>query len=509
MGHLLPDDPHILLTGATGYVGGRLLARFEQEARRVRCLVRRKQQLTVEESERITAVQGDLLDPDTLPAALEGIDVAYYLVHLMGAEGDFEALDQQAARNFATAARAAGVKRIIYLGGLGEESEDLSPHLRSRQEVGRILRESGATVLEFRASIILGTKSLSFEMIRALVERLPIMITPRWVRVQAQPILITDVLQYLEGGLTIDLRDSQVVEIGGADACSYGDLMQEYAAQRGLRRWFLDVPFLTPKLSSLWLGLITPVYARVGRELISSIRNATIVTTDDAARLFPGIQPLGVHAAVERVLRAETTAVAQTSWSDARSSGGRRKDPDAWKAGPRLLDKRAAPSPLAPAAAFVPIRRIGGTRGWYYASWLWRLRGFVDLLVGGVGLRRGRRDPDNLRVGEALDFWRVEDYEPDRRLLLRAEMKVPGRAWLELEVEPVGAGSLVHQTAVFDPRGVLGRLYWWGVWPLHALIFRGMLKRIVQRGLEDAEDARAAANASGTAPAPRPEPRRR
>ena len=480
-------DPQILLTGATGYVGGRLLSRLQQGGHRVRCLVRRMQQFTAEASDRVTFVQGDLLDADSLADAMAGVDTAYYLVHLMGAKGDFEELDEAAARNFAQAAKAAGVKRIIYLGGLGEENEDLSPHLRSRQEVGRILKTSGATVLEFRASIILGTQSLSFELIRALVERLPVMITPRWLRVKAQPILITDVLAYLEAALDLNLGASQVVEIGGADACSYGDLMLEYARQRGLKRWFIDVPFLTPKLSSLWLGLVTPIYARVGRELINSIRNATIVTTDTAARLFPGIEPVGVQRAIERVLRAETTLVSETRWCDAVSSGGPRKSPDAWQAGPRLLDRRQRASPLPPAQAFVPIQRIGGERGWYYANWLWRIRGFLDLLVGGVGLRRGRRDPVDLRVGEPLDFWRVEAIDPGERLVLRAEMKVPGRAWLEFQVEPTDEGSIVHQTAIFDPRGLSGRLYWWGVWPLHGLIFRGMLRRIVEQGLVDVQ----------------------
>jgi uncharacterized protein YbjT (DUF2867 family) len=360
------DDPLILVTGASGYVGGRLLSRLVERGARVRCLVRRMQEFTVPAGERVAFVQGDLLKPETLAAALEGVEVAYYLVHTMGASGDFESLDQQAAENFAAAARAAGVRRIVYLGGLGVESEELSPHLRSRQQVGRILRDSGATVLEFRASIILGTMSLSFELIRSLVERLPVMITPRWVRMEAQPILITDVLAYLDAARTLEIDESTVIEIGGADACSYGDLMLEYARQRGLKRWFIDVPFLTPKLSSLWLGLVTPLYARVGRELISSIRNATIVTTDTALRLFPSIRPVGVAEGIARVLRKETAAVAETRWCDSLSSGGAVREVLAPEPGPRLLDRRQRASPLPPAQAFVPIRQIGGKNGWYH-----------------------------------------------------------------------------------------------------------------------------------------------
>lgn len=475
----------ILLTGATGYVGGRLLSRLEREGRRVRCLVRRLEEFADETSDHVEFVQGDLLEPATLRSALEAIDVAYYMVHAMGSGPDFEALDQQAATNFAQAAKAAGVKRIIYLGGLGDETESLSPHLRSRHEVGRILKGSGATVLELRASIILGTGSLSFELIRALVERLPIMITPRWVRVEAQPILITDVLAYLVAALDLPEQDSQVFEIGGADRRTYGDLMNAYAKQRGLRRWMIGVPFLTPHLSSLWLGLITPLYARVGRKLIGSIRNPTVVHSDAAATAFPSIEPLGLEAAMAQVLEAEDASVAETRWCDAVSAGGQKGRQAVSDSGTRFLDQRSLVVAVPAHAAFAPIRKIGGTRGWYCGTWLWRLRGFIDLLVGGVGLRRGRRDPDHLRVGEPLDFWRVEALEPDRRLVLRAEMKLPGNAWLEFQVEPEDDGCRIHQTAIFDARGVLGRLYWWAVFPLHAWIFGGMLSGIARRALEE------------------------
>ncbi|MDF1699754.1 MAG: SDR family oxidoreductase [Planctomycetota bacterium] len=489
-------DATVLLTGATGYVGGRLLSRLKDKGLRIRCLVRRLEEFEGQGTERVEFVQGDLLDPGSLRAALEGVEVAYYMVHAMGSGPDFEALDQQAATNFAQAAKVAGVKRIIYLGGLGDESESLSPHLRSRHEVGRLLKDSGSTVLELRASIILGTGSLSFELIRALVERLPIMITPRWVRVEAQPILITDVLAYLVAALDLPQTQSQVFEIGGADRCTYGDLMNAYAKQRGLRRWMIGVPFLTPHLSSLWLGLITPLYARGGRKLIGSIRNPTVVQSDAARTAVPEIEPLGLDAAMAQVLEAEDASVAQTRWCDAVSAGGQHVRQAAPKSGTRFLDQRSLVVAASAHAAFAPIRKIGGTRGWYCGTWLWRVRGFIDLLVGGVGLRRGRRDPDHLRVGEPLDFWRVEALEPDRRLVLRAEMKLPGKAWLEYQVEPEGEGSRIHQTAIFDARGVLGRLYWWAVFPLHAWIFSGMLAGIARRALEEHASAEAARTGS-------------
>ncbi|MHC5010570.1 MAG: SDR family oxidoreductase [Planctomycetota bacterium] len=484
-------SPLILVTGATGYVGGRLLGALDEAGYRLRCMARRPENLEGLVPPRCDVVAGDVFDPESLRVALEGVHTAYYMIHSMGSPRDFEAHDREAALNFAAAAREAGVERIVYLGGLGDASEELSAHLRSRQEVGRLLLESGASVIEFRASIILGSGSLSFEMVRALVERLPVMITPRWVAVEAQPILITDVVRYLVAALDLAEGESAVFEIGGADRCSYGALMKEYARQRGLRRWLIRVPFLTPRLSSLWLGLVTPIYARVGRKLIGSIRHPTIVTDDAALHRFPEIRPVGVREAIARALKREEAQYAATRWCDAVSSGG---EPPQWGGvsfGTRLVDARAIHVDAEPAAAFAPIRRIGGTNGWYFGTWLWRLRGFLDLLVGGVGLRRGRRDPEEIRVGEPLDFWRVEAYEPDRRLLLRAEMKLPGRAWLEYQVGPdPDGGTRIHQTAVFDPLGLAGRLYWYVVYPLHHVMFSGLLRGIARRA--EASSARTA-----------------
>jgi uncharacterized protein YbjT (DUF2867 family) len=430
-------------------------------------------------------VRGDVFDPESLRAAMDGVAVAYYLVHSMASPGDFEDADRRAARNFAAAARAAGVERIIYLGGLGEEEHPLSPHLRSRHEVGEILRASGVPVTEFRSSIVIGSGSLSFEIVRALVERLPVMVTPLWVSACAQPIGIEDVLRYLvaaaepsgPGAGRGPGSPHRIFEIGGPEIMSYGEIMREYARQRGLRRWMISVPVLTPRLSSLWLGLVTPVHARVGRKLIDSIRHPTLVRDDAARRAFP-IEPVGVREAIARALRHEDREFAAARWCDALSSSGQPRSWGGVRFGSRLIDSRTMRVAAPPAEAFAPIQRIGGRTGWYYGAWLWRLRGWLDLLIGGMGMRRGRRDPERLEAGDTVDCWRVEEYEPGRKLRLFAEMKLPGRAWLEFEVTRDGSGSVIRQTALFDPIGIPGLLYWYLVYPLHQLVFGGMLSGI-------------------------------
>ncbi len=468
----------ILLTGATGYVGGRLLMVMHRQGYRVRTLARRPEFLHIDPTWEVEKAKGDVLVKSTLVQALKDVDAAFYLIHSMGADGNFVDLDREGARNFGEAARECGVRRIIYLGGLGSDS-NLSPHLQSRQEVGDILRESGVQVAELRASIVLGSGSLSFEMIRALVERLPVMITPRWVGVKAQPIAISDLLEYLMEALEIPLDQHRTIEIGGADQVSYGDLMQEYAHQRGLRRFMIAVPVLTPRLSSLWLGLVTPLYARTGRKLVESLRHSTTVQDPSGAKLFT-IRPRGVQQAIAEALKNEDSECATTRWSDSISSTGMGDTLGTIRVGNRLVDTRSAVVDVPPAKAFRPIQRIGGATGWYYGNWLWRLRGFLDLLVGGVGMRRGRRHPDELRVGDVVDWWRVESFESGRQLRLAAEMKLPGRAWLEFTVAPNRNGSVISQTAVFDPVGLPGIAYWYGVYPLHALVFKGMLARIVR-----------------------------
>lgn len=468
----------VLLTGATGYVGGRLLKDLEVGGHEVRCLVRRPELLKGRTGPETEVVRNDLSDYPTLVEALRGMDAAYYLVHAMGSPVDFENEDRRLADVFARAARAAGVGRIIYLGGICPPSDrDLSPHLRSRLEVGQLFQDSGVPTVELRASIILGSGSLSFEIIRALVERLPVMITPHWVRVKAQPIFIDDVLAYLLESLDIPLSENKIYEIGGADVMSYSTLMGEYARQRGLRRWMIPVPVLTPRLSGIWLNLVAPVYARIGRKLVESIRHATVVSHDNALRDF-SIRPLGVQGALSRVLQGEERHFNMTRWADAVSSQSNER---AWREAPwgvRIVDHRQIHSALSPDQAFDRIQRIGGKNGWYFWNVLWRFRGWVDALVGGVGIRRGRRDPENLRVGDALDYWRVEALELGRRLRLRAEMKLPGRAWLEFEVKPHAKGCEIHQTAIFDPLGLWGLVYWYALLPVHIWIFSGMLRNI-------------------------------
>ncbi|MEM7515475.1 MAG: SDR family oxidoreductase [Planctomycetota bacterium] len=493
----------VLLTGATGYVGGRLLEELRKIGVQVRCFARSPEPLRARVDEETEVVGGDVFDLESLKHALEGIEVAYYLIHSMGAKRGFEVRDRVAAENFARAARDAGCKRIVYLGGLGDERDDLSPHLRSRQEVGKVLAQSGVPTLEFRASIVLGSGGLSFELVRSLAEHLPIMVLPRWVSVEAQPIPIRELLQYLVGAMYVDLPTSRVVEIGGADRVSYAGLMKEYARQRNLKRVFIPVPILSPGLSSLWLGLVTPLYARVGRKLIDSIRHATVVQDDSAKKLFPEIHPVGYREALRRSLRIEDLEFARTHWSDALSAGGdhgRLPDPETCREGAALggyggvryghrrLDSREITIDAPPERAFAPIAEIGGENGWYAYSWLWKIRGAIDVLVGGVGLRRGRPQGRGLRVGDALDWWRVSVLDTPEKMLLTAEMKVPGRAWLEFEVEPVegsnGERSRVRQTAIFDPAGLFGLLYWYAIYPIHGPVFRGMLRGIQTRATD-------------------------
>lgn len=468
----------ILLTGASGYVGGRLLRALEAGTHQVRCMARRPEYLRSRVADGTEVVAGDVLDPGSLPVALRGVHTAYYLIHSMGSSSDYAEKDRKGAEAFVAAARDAGVRRLIYLGGLGE-GERLSRHLASRQEVGRILRESGIPTIEFRASIVIGSGSLSFELVRSLVEKLPAMVTPSWVSTPTQPIGIEDLVAYLVAALDLPYRDSIVYEIGGPDRVSYGDLMREYARLRGLKRVMISIPLLTPRLSSLWLGLVSPVYAPVGRELIDGVRNATVVHDDRALRDF-SVRPRGIRDVLARALVNEDQGFAATRWSDALSA---QRAPRAWggaKFGSRLVDSRAAWVSCTPAQAFEPIARIGGDTGWYYGNALWRLRGLLDLAAGGPGMRRGRRDPQSLMPGDTLDFWRVEAWEPGRLLRLAAEMRLPGRAWLQFEVTPEDGGSLVRQTAIFDPVGVWGLLYWYGLWGIHKMVFAGMLRNIVR-----------------------------
>jgi len=444
----------ILIAGATGYVGGELLKSLLAAGYPVRCMARRPGAITDLKYSGLEVVAADVLDAASVHAAMAGVETAYYLVHSMASSASFEQQDRIGAQNFADAARDAGVQRIVYLGGLGHSSDQLSAHLRSRQEVGEVLKSTGVPVIEFRASVVIGSGSLSFEMIRALVERLPVMIAPRWVSVAAQPIAIADLLSYLVAALELPASGSRIFEIGGSDQVSYGGLMGEYARQRGLRRLIISVPFLTPRLSSLWLGLITPHYVRVGRKLIDSIRHSTVVEDRTALSAF-NIQPRGYRQAMSAAIHADNRHL--------------------------KIDSRTIHVAASPKEAFNPIRRIGGASGWYYGNWLWQMRGMMDKMIGGVGMRRRLRDSDSLNVGDTVDFWRVEAIEPDHRLRLVAEMKMPGRAWLEFEVTGDATGSVIRQTATFDAVGLLGRAYWYALVPIHQFVFKGMLKGVASK----------------------------
>lgn len=472
-----PPRPSVLLTGATGYVGGRLLPVLESQGLAIRCVTRRPEALHGSVGANTEVVRSDLSSAHEIEAALDGIDVAYYLVHAMAGAGDYARRDRETAERFSGAAARAGVKTIVYLGGLGD-GPDLSAHLASRQEVGAILAASGVPTVEFRASIIIGSGSLSFDLISSLVNRLPVMLTPRWVRTRTQPIAIDDVIAYLAACAASPANESRIYEIGGPERVTYSDLMAEYARQRGLRRLIIPVPVLTPTLSSLWLGLVTPVYARVGRQLLDGVRNETIVRDPSALEAFPSIRPRGVTAAIAEAIRDGNKPA--TRWAEALPA----LPPAALaptaddRPRRRAHDARQIKLAIPPHEAFDPIQRIGGTTGWYSFRGLWALRGFLDTLVGGVGVRRGRRHPEDLRAGDALDFWRVEEIQPGRLLRLRAEMRLPGRAWLEFRVEPWGSGSVIRQVATFEPNGLLGWLYWWVLSPFHQLVFPIMLRRI-------------------------------
>jgi uncharacterized protein YbjT (DUF2867 family) len=470
-----PSGP-VLLTGATGYIGGRLLHRLVAGDRTVHCLTRRPELVAARVRPPTQIIAGDLLDPDSLDVAMDGVQDAYYLVHSMGGAGEFADLDRRAATNFAAAATKAGLERIVYLGGLGNGG-DLSPHLASRQEVGAILRASGVPTIELRASIVIGSGSASFEAVRALVDALPVIPAPPSVETGAQPIAIEDVVEYLLAALHLEPATSRVFEIGGCDRVSYAEVMREYARQRGLRRRVLPLSLVSSRASRLFLGLLTPVYGPIAAAMVDSLRNETVVESGLAREVF-AIRPRGLAEAIERALVNEDHEFAETRWCDALTPAPPTSHWGGLAVGRRMVATRAVRVSCSPHEAFAPIRRLGGRTGWYALDWFWRLRGFLDTLRGGVGLRRGRRDAEHLRVGDTIDFWRVERLEPERRLLLVAEMKIPGRLWLQFEVEPDGQGSLVRQTTVFDPAGYIGLVYWYALYPVHSRVFSATLQGI-------------------------------
>lgn len=471
----------VFVTGVTGYIGGRLAPYLLEEGYRVRCHARTPAKLKDRAWRRepgVEVVQGDLdLDPaEKLARDMEGCRAAYYLVHSMiSAGGDYAERDRRMASTFAEAAARAGVERVIYLGGLGELGEGLSEHLASRREVGRILAEGEVPVTELRAAMIIGSGSASFEILRYLVERLPVMVTPRWVSTRCQPIAVQDVLDYLGGCLSVPETTGRTLDIGGSEVMTYAQIMQVMAEELGLRRrLIIPVPVLTPRLSSLWIHIVTPVQASIARPLAEGLRNEVVCRDDEAQQLMPQ-ELMGVRQAMRTALDAVRHNRVETTWSNAGPIPG---DPD-WAGGTMFRDDRSVEIEASAPEVYRAVCRVGGGHGWYAADWLWRIRGWMDRLVGGPGLRRGRRDPEKVAYGEALDFWRVTGLEQDRSLSLRAEMKLPGEALLQFRIEPLEGGrTRLRQTASYLPRGLAGILYWYLLIPWHGVVFRGMLRGI-------------------------------
>lgn len=482
------------MTGATGYVGGRLVPELLNAGFEVSVLARTPDKLRdVSWIDRVTVHGGDATDPKALAEAMAGVDVVYYLMHSIQSGSGLEAEEQRVVRVFADAARDAGVSRIVYLGGLAPDvpANEMSPHMRSRAAVGEVLRSSGVPTIEFRASVVIGSGSASFEMLRYLTERLPAMVTPRWVRVRTQPIAIRDVLRYLVLAADLPPQVNRTFDIGGPQVMTYEEMMQGYARVAGLRkRVILPINVLTPSLSSHWVNLVTPVPRAIARPLVQSLVHPAVCREHDIAQWIPDPAEglLSFDDAVRLALARIREARVDTRWSDASTPGVPSEplpsDPD-WAGGTLYTDVRELESTASPEALWAAVESIGGEHGWYAADWLWKIRGFGDRLIGGVGLRRGRRDPYTLHVGDAVDFWRVEERIAPSLLRLRAEMKLPGLAWLEFTVTPrPEGGSQLRQRAVYFPRGLAGHAYWWSVAPFHGFVFPGMAKHIVEHAEE-------------------------
>ena len=476
---------HVLVTGATGYIGGRLVERLHGRNAHIRCVTRDIGRLEGRWAG-VELIQGDLANEEASRQALEGIDVAYYLVHSMASGSSFRERDRQIAQIFSAAAQRAGVTKIIYLGGLGDPAATLSDHLTSRHEVGRILAVCGVPVIEFRAAIIVGSGSVSFEMIRCLTERLPIMVAPQWVKFHCQPIGVRNVLEYLLEAL--DRPDAEgVYEIGGPDILSYRQMMLEYASVRGLRRRILVLPVPHPEWSSRFIDLVTPIPYAIAQPLVAGMHTDVVVQDDRALREF-SVRPMSYRAAMELALNRMASDEIETTWASSLASFSADGTPERQLAVHEgmLSDSHRILSSAAPEAVFDAACALGGDAGWPAGNALWQIRGLIDRVSGGVGMRRGRRHPRELRVGEPLDFWRVEALDRPHLLRLRAEMKLPGTAWLQFEILPDQGGSRIEQTAFFDPRGLPGYLYWYAFLPFHRFIFPGLIRAVRRSGEAEA-----------------------
>jgi uncharacterized protein YbjT (DUF2867 family) len=493
----MPSTPRLaLVTGVTGYIGGRLVPELLRAGYAVRALARYPERLRDQpwrEADGVEVVKGDASDPESLAAAMEGVDVAYYLIHSLGTGRDFAARDRHTARVFGEVARTASVSRIVYLGGLYPEGERLSNHLASRKEVGDILLASGVPTTVLQAAVILGSGSASFEMLRYLTERLPVMVTPKWLGSRIQPIAVRDVLHYLVGSASMPPEVNRAFDIGGPDVLTYRDMMQRYAAVAGLApRRIIPTPLLSPSLSSHWVGLVTPVPNSIARPLVDSLVHDVVCKEHDIEAQVPD-PPAGL-AGFERAVELALTRIRDfdvaTRWSSAATVGAPSdplpSDPD-WSGGSLYTDDRSSVVRASREALWSVIEGIGGDNGWYSWRFGWVARGVMDRLFGGPGLRRGRRHPHDLAVGDALDWWRVEEIEDLRLLRLRAEMRLPGLAWLELIVEEDEQGRTVfRQRALFHPRGLVGHAYWAAVYPFHGIVFGGM-QRNIAKAAEEAE----------------------
>jgi uncharacterized protein YbjT (DUF2867 family) len=474
-----------LVTGATGYIGGRLIVELLAHGYRVRVLARNASRLKNHPwINQVEVFEGDAQNEAALSAAMAGADVAYYLLHALMAKDHFEDQERAMAELFGKVAKAASIKRLVYLGGIIAPTETMSPHLQARADTGEILRNCGVPTIELRAGVVIGSGSASFEMLRYLTERLPIMTVPKWVNVRIQPIAVRDVLRYLVGAAALDKSVSGVFDIGGPEVFTYKEMMQQYAEAAGLRRRIIiPVPVLTPRLSSGWVGLVTPVPYTLAKRLVESLKNEVVASDDRIRSLIAdpdgGLTPF--KRAVQLALTKIKDARVETRWTNASVPGTPSEplptDPN-WAGGTLYKDVRIRHSPDTVEQVWQRVEAIGGENGYSTATWAWELRGLIDRIFGGVGLRRGRRDPHKLQVGDALDFWRVEELEENRLLRLRAEMKMPGLAWLEfgVEEEVETGGSIITQVAIYAPRGLLGHLYWWAVWPMHGLVFPSMVK---------------------------------
>lgn len=476
----------ILVTGATGYIGGRLVPGLLEAGYAVRCLVRDVERLQgYPWLDKVEVFQGNALDPQSLVTAMKGCSFAYYLIHGMQGGKVNAARDLQAAHNFAGAAEETGIERIVYLGELVDSTKSLSPYLRSRHETGYILRQGQVPVTEFRSGMIVGAGSVMFEMIRYLTEREPILICPRWFFSIAQPIAISDVLAYLIATLKTPASLGKLIEVGGETRLTYADMLLGYARERGLRRFLIPTPIYAPRLSAYWVHMVTPIHWRAIRPMIEGLHTDSFVHDDLAHNLFPHIRPLDFQTSVRLALGNLQSDTIETSWSDALvTSAGDVIPYTLTEQEGMMIERRKILVDISPETVFRAYAGLGGERGWLYLNWVWVIRGWLDKLFGGVGLRRGRRHSDEIRIGESLDFWRVETVEPYKLLRLRAEMKVPGKAWLQFESIPMEKGrTLLTQTAYFAPRGLSGLIYWYGLYPIHTFIFSGMVRKIAERAV--------------------------